>query len=391
MLKANYWLNRAAVLAVGALILTGCGGGATSSGGVDPNEVAATVNGKPIKMEAVERLLKQRAQGQESSLSPLELAAARLEILNSLIEQEVMFQRAEKEGHVPSEDEVNSEFNKRKTDSGLSQEEFEKQMKEAGETEVSFKDTIKRGIAVQKLTEKVAAKVAPPSESEIVAFYNVNKDNFKNRRGAQLAAIVIDPTNSGEGDTTRTEVEGAQKAREVGQRVLSGADFATVARESSEEPNTRMSGGDWRYFTEQEMQQAFGPQIADFVMTKMQAGGIIPQAIPFEGKFLIVKLQRKQEKDEDRTLESPGVRQEIQQGLVEARKRLLGASFLAMALNEAKIENLLAKKVIANPNELSGARPAAPATPPPAASPAAEPAQATASPAASPAESEKKK
>jgi hypothetical protein len=111
------------------------------------------------------------------------------------------------------------------------------------------------------------------------------------------------------------------------------------------------------------MKQAFGPQFAEFVMTRMENGQIIPQAIPFQGKILIIKLQRKQETDEDRTLETPGVREEITKYLIDSRKQLLSQSYAAVAMNEAKIENFLAGKVISNPNELSGARPASVATP----------------------------
>src|SRR6476659_7810380 len=77
-----------------------CGGGngPAAGGEVDMNATAATVNGKAIKMEDVERAVKQQAQGQEGKLSALELASARLQVLQSLIEQEVMFQKAEKEG-----------------------------------------------------------------------------------------------------------------------------------------------------------------------------------------------------------------------------------------------------------------------------------------------------
>lgn len=364
--KANFSIFGAAFLAVAVFILSGCPATDPSNkkpGEIDANETAATVNGKAIKLEEIERLLKQQAQGQEGKLSPLELAGARLQILQSLIEQEVMFQKAEKEGTVPTEEEITSELNKRKTQSGLSQEEFDKKMKEVGETEASLRQTIKKVLAIQKLTDKITGKIEPPKDSEVVEFFNGNKESFKNKRGAQLAAIVIDPADNGQGDTTKNEVEAQQKAKEVGQRVLQGADFATVARENSEESNTRLSGGDWRYFAEDEMKQAFGAGFADFVMNKMQNGQIIPQAISFEGKYLIVKLQRKQEKDEDRTLETPGVRQEITDYLVNARKQLLGASYQAIALSEAKIENLLAQKVVANPNDLSGARPANPNVP----------------------------
>ncbi len=98
-------INRKGILklagiAVLAALFTACGGGPTGNsttvGGGDPAEVAATVNGKAISMQEVDRGVKQQAQGQESKLSPLELAGARLQVLQTLVEQEVMFQKAEK-------------------------------------------------------------------------------------------------------------------------------------------------------------------------------------------------------------------------------------------------------------------------------------------------------
>lgn len=349
-----------------AALIAACGGGPTSTttNGVDPNETAASVNGKDIKMEEVERAVKQQAQGQQANLSPLELAGARLQVLQSLIEQEVMYQKAEKEGAVPTEEEVTAEYNKRKTDSRLSAEQWDAKMKEIDETEASARLAIKKGLAIQKLTDKITGKIEPPKDSEIEAFFNGNKAAFKNKRGAQLAAIVIDPRDLGEGDTTKNDIEAQAKAREVGSRVLQpGTDFATVARETSEDPDTRFKGGDWRYFTEEEMKQVFPQGVSDLIMNRLQNGQVLPQLIPFEGRYLIIKLQRKQEQDEDRTLESPGVKQEITDYLINSRKQLLAASYQAIAMNEAKVENFLARKVVENPNELSGARPAAAVTP----------------------------
>ena len=363
-----------ALFAATAVFLGACGGpssNTTATGGVDPSDTAATVNGTAIKMEEVERAIKQQAQGQAGNLSQLELAGARLQVLQQLIEQEVMYQKAEKEGSLPTDEEVTAEFNKRKTSSGLSAEQFNAKMTEIGETEASARLLIKKGLAIQKLNEKITGKIEPPKDSEIEAFFTGNKAAFKNKRGAQLGAIVIDPRDLGEGDTTKNDIEAQTKAKEVGQRLMQGADFATVARESSEDQDTKFKGGDWRYFTEEEMKQTFPQGVADVFMTKLQPGQIFPQLIPFEGRYLILKLQRKQETDEDRTLETPGVRQEITDFLINSRKQILAASYQATVMNEAKIENYLAKKVVENPNELSGARPAGAMTPEPATTPAA--------------------
>src|SRR5687768_18069660 len=118
MLKVNS-LTAIFLMAV-AVMIGACGGGTSSNSttsGVDPNETAATVNGKVIKMEDVERTVKQQAQGQESKLSPLELAGARLQVLQGLIEQEVMFQKAEKEGVLPKDEDVATEINRQKVES----------------------------------------------------------------------------------------------------------------------------------------------------------------------------------------------------------------------------------------------------------------------------------
>jgi parvulin-like peptidyl-prolyl isomerase len=351
-----------AALAIFAIFLGACGGGAgpVNNGGTtsDPNEIAARVNGKEIRMEEVDKAVKAQGGGEIANLSPLELASARMTVLNQLVQGEVMYQKAQAEQTVPTDEEVTAEMNKRKTGSSLSAEEFDSKMKEAGETEQTWRENVKKEIALQKLQEKISARVDAPKDSEIADFYNTNKEQFKNKRGAQLGAIVIDPSNSGQGDTTTNEAEANIRAKDVGQRAMSGSDFATLAREFSEDLSTRSSGGDWRYFTEDEMKQTFGANITDFIMTKMQNGQIVPTAIQLQGRVLIVKLQRKQETDEDLTLESPGVRQQVTQLLTNARQGLLWQSYAASAMNEAKIENLLAAKIVANPNELSGARPA---------------------------------
>lgn len=326
-------------------------------GGSDPNEIAARVNGKEIRMEEVEKAIKAQAQGGDLNFSPLELASARLTVLQQLIQTEVMFQKAEKEQTVPTEDEVTAEMNKRRTSSGLSAEQFERQMKDAGETEQSWRLNVKKELSLQRLQEKIAGKVEAPKDREIEEFYNSNRDQFKNKRGVEVAAIVVDPSNSGQGDTTTNDDEVRVRLGEIAKR-LSVTDFATVARELSEDLETRSRGGDWRYFTEAELRQVFGQQVADYFMNQMKNGDVFPNALPLEGRVLVVKLLRKQEKDEDVTLESPQVRARVTDLLTNARKNLLWQSYIALAINEARVENLLAKKVVDNPNELSGARPA---------------------------------
>lgn len=360
--KPNFKIFTIAFTAIAAFTLNACTTtNSSTTGNPESNETAASVNGKAIKLEDVERAIKQQAQGQESKLSPLELAQLRLQALESLIQQEVMFQKAEKEGTVPKDEEVTVEFNKKKTESGLSAEAFDKKMKEIGETDASAREKIKRGLAVQKLIEKITGKIEPPKDSEIDAFYNGNKEAFVKKKGVKLAAIIVDPANNGEGDTTTNEQDAVLKGNEIIKQLQQGGDFAAIAREKSED-QSRIQGGDLGYISVDEMKQSFPPQVAAALMDpKFNVGQILPT--PMQGKFYILKLQERSDKDEERTLESPGVRQEATKFLIDSRKQLLAASYQAVAMNEAKIENYLAKKVVDNPNDLSGARPASGETP----------------------------
>jgi parvulin-like peptidyl-prolyl isomerase len=372
--KAIVQINRKSILSLAAFVVlsalfTACGSGtqtggnSTGIGGVDPAETAATVNGKSISMEEVDRSVKQQAQGQEAKLSPLELAGARLQVLQGLIEQEVMFQKAQKENTVPSDDEVAGEVNKQKTGSGLSVEEFDKRLAQAGLTEASFRESIRKGMAIQRLVDKVTARIETPKEKEITDFFNSNPEMFVKKRGVKLAAIVVDPADSGQGDVTKNQTEAQQKVQEIMQKVSQPAsDFAALAREYSED-GSKLQGGDLGYISEESLKQNFGEQIASAFMNPSFAVGRVTSPIPLNGKAYIFKLQERIEKDENLSLESPDVRPQIQQMLVDNRKQLLAASYQTMAMNEAKIENFLAKKVVDNPNELSGARPAGASTP----------------------------
>jgi hypothetical protein len=106
------------------------------------------------------------------------------------------------------------------------------------------------------------------------------------------------------------------------------------------------------------------------------------------GRWYIFKLQEKRLQTENLTLESQGVRQQINVALTKQRKDILSAALVEVATREAKIVNNLAANMLANPSNL-GLRPASSdaakpaATTAPAASPAASPAAAKASPAAS--------
>ena len=67
-------------LAVAGLVLSGCASGGAE---VADNQVAATVNGRNIMLKEVERAVNQQTGGNPAALNQLQMAQARLQVLNT--------------------------------------------------------------------------------------------------------------------------------------------------------------------------------------------------------------------------------------------------------------------------------------------------------------------
>ncbi|MFN2578485.1 MAG: SurA N-terminal domain-containing protein [Pyrinomonadaceae bacterium] len=388
--QKSFGLLAAALL--GALFLAACGSGTEAP----DNTVAATVNGKKIMSQEVERVIHQQAQGNEAKMSAHDLAQARLTVLDKLIQREVLFQRAEQEKLLPTEEQITSTINQQKQQAGLTDEEFARQLKEQNMTLEAVREEAKKDLAINSLQDKYAGKITI-SDREVEDYYNSNKAQFVNARGVGLAMIVVDPSdNSQQGisnDDAKNDLDAKTKIDNINQQLKSGADFATVARARSEDANSVPRGGDIGFASEEDLKQnGFPADLVARFLGSMQAGDRTdPVRFP-SGKWYIFKLQEKRLQTENLTLESQGVRQQITVSLTNQRKEILNAALLEVAISEAKIVNTFAGNILANPANL-GLRPASadaakPANAAPgAASPASSPAAAkgTSSPATSPA------
>lgn len=340
--------------------------GATTDGGRSNSAVAATVNGKAITLEEIDRVVNQQAGGQQAQMSQLELAAARLQVLDGLVQQQVLFQRAEKEKLLPTEDEVTAAINSQKTQNSMTEEEYQKMLRESNQTEQSLREVMRKQIAAQKLQNKTFGNISI-SDKEVENFYNNNRQSFVSARGVGLATIMVDPTDNGMQDDAKSEAEAKQKIDIIYQQLKSGADFATVARAKSEDSSSNVRGGDLGFLAEEQIKQSgLPPELIGRFFNSMQVGDITTPERTANGRFYIFKLTAKRLQSENLTLESPGVRDDIKKALINQRQSLLNAAMMATAMNESKIENNLAKDMLNSPNNLSGVRPAGATNPSPA-------------------------
>ena len=344
-------------LVVSGLVLNGC-----SSGGSEAkdNLVAATVNGRNIMLSEVERGVSQQTGGNPSALNQLQLAQARLQVLSDLIKREVLFQRAEREKVLPTEAQIDGAIATQKQNSGMTAEDFDKSLKSQNLSIETLREEARKDLAIANLQDKYSAKI-DISDREVEEYYNKNRAQFKNDRGVALGMIMVDPADNsamGINDDAKNETDAKLKIDNIYQQLQGKADFATVARAKSEDINSLRAGGDIGFATEEDLKNNnFPPELIARFFGPMQVGDYTEPVRFGSGKWYIFKLAEKRLTTENLTLESPGVRQQITQGLTNQRKQILNGALLEVAINEAKIVNNLAANMLNSPSNL-GLRPA---------------------------------
>ncbi len=368
-------------LVLTAIAAAGCGGsggGSIADSGKD--EVAAVVNGVRITVADVDRVTAQQMKGQERQLSQLELASTRLQVLDGLVTQEVLFQRAQKEKLAPSEDEVTQEIQKSKQEGGLTEEAFQKQLKDANQTEAQYRDAVRKDLSIRKLRDKLSAQLKV-QDREVEDFFRANPKEFVAKPGVAVSDIIVDPSDNGARFDAKSELEAEQKIKEVHNRLKTGADFATIARQQSEHESAYRSG-DLGFIQQEQfpalVQQGLPGGLGAQLMS-MNEGEFTEPIKDQAGRWHIFKLTQKRTESRELTLSDPEVRKQISDFIVNQRNQLLNAAMLTRAKDEASIENYLAQRMLENPNNFGVLRPVPQAGSAPAASPSV-----SASPAASP-------
>lgn len=370
-------------LMVFSLSIAACqsgGGAASTATSAADKEAAASVNGTKITMAEVNRVVAQQLRGQEGQLSQIELAAARSQALDSLITQEVLFQRAQKDTIKVEDQEITTFIQNTKQESGMTEEAFQKQLKENNQTEPQLREDIRKQLAIRKLTEKLVSQLKV-QDVEVENYFSQNPKQFVAQPGVSLSDIIVDPADNGAKNDVKGELPAQQKISEIYNRLRSGSDFATIARAESEHESFARSG-DLGFIPQEQFgalsQQGLPAQLAAQLMS-MKEGDITSPIRDQRGVWHIFKVTGKRTEKRDLTLSDPEVRKQISDGILEQRRQLVNSALLTRARDEAKIENYLAQRMLENPNTFGVLRPAGSA---PAASPASSPAV-SASPAAS--------
>ena len=327
---------------------------AACSGNKSTDETMAKVNGRKITRTEVDKYYRNQTQGSPQQPSEEQVESLKLSILKELIDNEILMQRAEKLGLLATDEEVDSKLNEIKAP--FTQEEFDKRMKERNITLDDFKRDLRRSITVEKVFNKEITSKINISDTDISAYYNQHKAEFNLIEPQyHIAQILVTPQPNPQvrnlkNDKAQNEAEARDKVQKLENRLDSGEDFATVAMNFSEQPETSANGGDLGFIAESQLK---GDKQAWDIITKLKPGQYsqpLPAADPQSGKvygYRIIKMIAKEPAGQ-RELGDPRVQQAIREQLRDRREQLLKAAYYESLHNNASIENYFADQILKN-------------------------------------------
>jgi peptidyl-prolyl cis-trans isomerase SurA len=309
-------------------------------------DVWATVNGKEILREDVEKSFRSRVNPENPTPSQEEALSLQLNILDELINGEILLERANKMNLVASDAEVEDKFTESK--SPYTEEEFQKKLQATGLTVDDLRTDIRRQLSIQKLLNReVVAKISV-TDQDIADFYNKNRAQFNVAEPQyHIAQIVItprpDPTvHNRKNDKAANEVEAGHKAAMLEQKLEDGSDFSELAMDYSEDPSAS-TGGDLGFQPESSFNKS-DPVLKKAVLSLKVGQATQPIKVK-DGGYIILKLIAKETAGQ-RQLSDPQVQQAIRDALRTRKEQLLRSAYLVEARDEAHVTNYLARQII---------------------------------------------
>jgi peptidyl-prolyl cis-trans isomerase C len=142
------------------------------------------------------------------------------------------------------------------------------------------------GILAQEFVRRKLSKIEKITDEQIKQYYDENKDKLINPPTVRVQHILIKLAEGAKPEETAAALAKAEKLRKD---LEGGADFGKLAEQYSDDPETKVNGGDLGYFTQQQMVPEFSEPVF-----KMKPGEI-SQPIKSPFGFHIVKVNDKTE------------------------------------------------------------------------------------------------
>jgi len=212
-------------------------------------------------------------------------------------------------------------------------EEFERLLKARGMTTDDL-----RAKALQEAVAKAALKRAlnvNVTDEDAKNYYTSHGADFEEPEKVHTRHILlmtIDPTTRPPQPlTTNTVAAKRKQIEDLRKRILAGEDFATLAKEYSEDPGSKENGGELPNFSRGQMQPEF--EAAAFALGTNQVSDVVTTMFGFHLIKVLEKIPAK--KVDFTTAES-----DIKDGLAQLKIRKLAPDYIRKLRTDEKVEIL---------------------------------------------------
>ncbi len=316
-------------------------------------DVVATVNGKEILRAELERDYHATLGDSPQTPSSQEADIRRLSVLDQMIRDEIVQQEAAKLNLTASDEDVNAKLAEIKAP--YTDEQFNELLKQRNLSLDDFKRDIRRGLTETKLMNKEIESKIDITDAQIAAFYAAHKAEFNliepQYHVARIVVTTAPPQQSPNlQEKPTSEADAKRKIDAAYSQLESGVDFATVAMNISEDPNTASNGGDMGFARESQLKA--DPVLYDAIskLKPDQFTDVIPvydDSAPGHRLvgYAIYKLISRDPAGQ-RELNDPRVQQAIHTSLHDGQKQLLQTAYLETLTDGAKVRNFLAEQIL---------------------------------------------
>jgi parvulin-like peptidyl-prolyl isomerase len=243
MTTARTTLGLLLVLATIALGAGACGGGSDSV----PADAVAVVDGTDVSKADLDAIIAQAKKGyaaqkqQFPKVGTPEYQSIQTQYVAYLVELAEFRQAAEKLGvQVTDKDLDAAEQDIVKSRFGGKRAAYEKALKQQGFTRQEYRD---KALAVSALSKKIFDEVTKDvkvSEEDILTYYTQNQSQYGTPESRDVRHILISVKGKdGQVDFAASKT----KVDQIYAQLKAGADFATLAKQSSDDPGSKDTGG----------------------------------------------------------------------------------------------------------------------------------------------------
>jgi peptidyl-prolyl cis-trans isomerase SurA len=262
-------------------------------GGTVVEDILARVNDQIISRTDYDRALKELDdESRQHGLTMQQMSEQHKDLLRNLIDQQLWLSKGKELG-ITGETELVNRLNEIRKQYNLQTiEELEKAAQEQGASYEDFKANIRNQIVTQEVMRQEVGRHVNMTPGEAMRFYDAHKQEYAQPESVTLSEILVStgtpapaPEGGVQSDDPAKVTAAKAKADDLETKLKSGADFADLARNSSD-GQTAAQGGNLGTYKRGQLNKVFEDQVFN-----LKTGDVTDPTLTKQG-YVIFKVDK---------------------------------------------------------------------------------------------------